>query len=201
MIKKIFKILFYVCGISFVASPSDGELKEYRLSATYTKNASLPSLVAINGIGNQLATCDPLLYENKESFQKSFGDAACLFTQLLAAEKGTGNTVVLYVLNNEIEDLFIHALNLLKNDSSYGPLLMRLEIVGLPSLCGKMSETFYFIKTRELVSVDDDAESTLSSDSEPDENNFMCTSTFKKWMHFLEDEDLKKTHESQKVYG
>jgi putative addiction module killer protein len=192
MFKKYFAFTFYFCFIFLALHATDGETKAYRLSVACVKDSGGQCLVAIEGMENQVAGYDPLLFETKEAFQVMFGDAVGKFASVVVAEKDTLNDVKVYILDNAVEKLFLEGLNTLQSTVGFKPFLTRLQVVGFPSLCARMSKKFPWIKCEEYCVVEPDDADTWSTDSEPDDNNFMCSSAFKKWMAYLEDTDLKK---------
>jgi putative addiction module killer protein len=198
MFKKYSALTFYFCFTFLSLHAADDGLKAYRLSVACVKDSEVQYLVAIEGMENQVAGYDPLLFEIKEAFQKMFGDAAGKFASVVAAEKDTLNDVKVYILDNAVEKLFLEGLNTLQSAVGFESFLTRLQVVGFPSLCARMSKKFPWIKCEEYCVVEPDDADTWSTDSEPDENNFMCSSAFKKWMAYLEGTDLKKHHRVKK---
>ncbi|MEI7580223.1 MAG: hypothetical protein WCJ17_00335, partial [bacterium] len=183
---------FYFCFIFLALHATDGETKAYRISVACITVSGKQTLVAIEGMENQVKAYEPLLFDTKEAFQEMFGDAAGEFVSVAAAEKETLNSIKVYVLDNAVETLFLESLHTIQNTSGFESFLTRLQVVGLPSLCARMSKKFPGIKREEYCVVELDDADTWSTDSEPDDNNFMCSSAFKKWMAYLEDTDVKK---------
>jgi putative addiction module killer protein len=192
MFKKYSAFAFYFCFIFLALHATDSKTKAYRLSVACVKDSGGQTLVAIEGMENQVKAYEPLLFETKEVFQTNFGDAACKFASVVATEKETLNSIKVYVLDNAVETLFLESLHTLQNTPGFESFLARLQVFGLPSLCARMRKKFPWIKGEECCAVEFDDEDTWSTDSEPDGNNFMCTSAFKKWMAYLEENDLKK---------
>jgi putative addiction module killer protein len=190
MIKSVQLFIAVIVSMSCLHASEDGY--EYRLGVASSDTALGYMLVVVRDMPNILPELDMNLFASKNELKELFGDRVFPLNRLWSLAYADTPLIVLHVLDNQLIGLLLDGLRILANDPSVSVFLNKLCVTGLPAALKSMQEYFPTIQVREELQVDDsDDESTFSSDSEPDENNYVAHSSFKKWVSYLKNTDLK----------